>query len=173
MCACGLQGTVSKSQMVVVGLKCNLDGFPLGNQDDLFTSIKQPEVYLKPELVLRLSSFECEWLHQASWATELRRSVSSSQLTFLTLSGLFPNSVLGGTAQRTLALNFKVLGLLSRWKCLLGSEAFSISGNGTVNSMTFVFFQKNLSWLAFVFPLPSHTYINNPCYWVISVCKAF
>lgn len=76
--------------MVVVGLKCNLDGFPLfGNQDDLFTSIKQPEVCLKPELVLRLSLFECKWLHQASWATELRRSVSGSQLTFLTLSRCF------------------------------------------------------------------------------------
>lgn len=58
-------------------------GFPLfGIQNDLCNSIKGPEVSLKSELVLRCSSLGCKWVHHASWASELRGSVSGSQLTF-------------------------------------------------------------------------------------------
>ena len=146
----------------------NRHGFPLfGIQNDLFTSIKCPEVCLKSELVeLRLSSFGGKWLHHTSAASELRGYVLWFPAHFLTLCRSFPISVLGGTAQQTLALSFKLLVPLSSQRCLLGSKALSVSGNSTVSSMSF----KSVCPFGYCY-LPVAMLII-PCYWVISVCKA-
>lgn len=79
---------------------------------------------------------------------------------FLTVSRLFLIFVLGATAQQTLVLNFKLLGLLSRRRCLLGNKAVSISGYSTVSAISFLF-KKKLAWSAFAFLLPSHAYVDN------------
>lgn len=63
---------------------------------------------------------------------------------FLSFIRSFPVSVLGGTVQQTLALNFKLLGLFSREGCLMGSKALSISANSTISSMSSFFFKDKV-----------------------------
>lgn len=161
--------------MVVLGvIWMNQHGFLiLGIQNDLFTFIK----WLKSVwnlMVLRLSSFGCKWLQHASWAWGHRGCVSGPQIPFLSFSRSFPISVLGGTVHQTLALNFKLLGLFSRQRCLVGSKALSISANSTIGSMSPLFFKEKVGLVSpwdtvHYFPM---CMLIIPCYWVIFLCKA-